>query len=1611
MFQMQVRMSVAKHDLFTAGCCYYFGASVRFNEGEELWVSQVGVPLKFLPLNEDEFLFEISDIPLAFPRVNGGSGSQQLTIVFPYSSISLFRVHARVKPLWQDKLCMCNIGVLFMDTSFLGCYGTEFPQHEITFQPPYNDTVCKHTVTIDFGPLTKVGAAGPLDEIHFVVTFMTRNSDFGASMSEFIEYTVDSEGDRPTVVKDSSTTRLTGWDGGIHEFRSVNVSFDYVGPQWGLSFAASALFIPYAEATSENGFHVTAQLTFPSDALVDVRPAILLEEVGSSCVPLQSSFNMEADDVTMGATTTATAEWVPISVTSANKANFKVSILATFSRELAEDEFFFVVYVNGETCDTCYSNVTLTSEQPAKFRLLEDPVPQVEMTDPFIVPGYPADESVVYLNGWGVLRFRIQFPPGNAILYENTKVTFEFDPSGAGNSSLSPSALELVRVSLSHVGDNMPSLQHWRNDKEPSYDHATVEYFVWVQHRAQLDLGSISFLPLNVEDTRDSLVIVSLDFKLNQAAFVDASWQQVIYASLSFNDQLVLGGAMKVLVISDPDTSELIELDHLPQDLILEVFDGVTDAVGAVPGEDPDNTNPEFYLILPSQVMILETKYFVRSLYAFNEYYLKYEVSQTANAGAAYICRTDLEAGRNVVYDVIEQLDGSTTLKISNKDSYINETIEDYQIHLYHIIQAPPQASAVLQAQLEITVSFLPRMTEDGPYMLVGSAVEHRKIIVANNLQLGWLSFYSRLTFLIEDSLVNETLQARLGGSVLLPLRIYLPPKSLGTYAVQVTTSRGVRIHSIFMIGVGAMISPGCYNRSETVLGDEELSYDNDGVHEFSTRSLSLGYLNNIIPTRAETPDEVKHDHNMVTVQIELAVLELTLEPDEQFEVLADLVDDGNADKIYGSWSREVALQTNFTEEDLFEPGVINTRFGRNISVDELNDAYAGDDHYFFVTIDFLRDYNYDTRFTVESELVSSGGAKFVVRGIEIVSWGSNLEASMQYDPEVSEVFVTNDMSENNEQENRMTLHLGRITKLDKAERLGSKSDSNWENQLTLRVALMAQDEALVGHTDTVDVHWAITAEVITLSSGVYQYQAMYDQDRLPILSSNVTVLNTLPREYEQGDSVWYVFSIWAECHATAEAKNVQIRQFLPDFFEFEQYHATLYIGQRPVLDTSDKHVMEFTIERLKLTDYVEWRMLLTVVVGHSFFQDIRLYYHSTPLDTIFFREERDTDTLNPITAGKPYGYKMETIRFQSIVLESVCSGNLIDLSDETKFHECQFRASSTLHPVTYSRMKATPATETLSWKSNTWYGQWQGSQSVTVAMLDKWKLARLVFNEETSVSALTLFYSSDPEGVFWTQYRERDKPYTHMVNESHPLGKFGKHKLRYFDIAYPIKSTWLRLQFNELDRDTLDGRANIAAFRFDIYGCLEKEHDANSGIERACPQKVVVPEAYDRGFLVDHERRVLYVCEKDLHGSSNKCMRMMMDEVSGHFVWSRLPDIIHSVIGYLFDPHFRVFAVGQSMMAYLSSDDAGITWRSAQTQDWWEARRESSKFFAPAVVIPDDFPSVDPRDVGSELTLSWSDIDFRANQDGIWMLWHGSDPDDLASYRMVYSWSRCCAG
>ena len=50
------------------------------------------------------------------------------------------------------------------------------------------------------------------------------------------------------------------------------------------------------------------------------------------------------------------------------------------------------------------------------------------------------------------------------------------------------------------------------------------------------------------------------------------------------------------------------------------MYNGTKDASSVVPEEDPGNNNEEFLFVLPNQMVVMESKYFVRSLYNFNEY-------------------------------------------------------------------------------------------------------------------------------------------------------------------------------------------------------------------------------------------------------------------------------------------------------------------------------------------------------------------------------------------------------------------------------------------------------------------------------------------------------------------------------------------------------------------------------------------------------------------------------------------------------------------------------------------------------------------------------------------------------------------------------------------------------------------------------------------------------------------------------------------------------------------------------------------------------------------------------------------------------------------------------
>ena len=94
-------------------------------------------------------------------------------------------------------------------------------------------------------------------------------------------------------------------------------------------------------------------------------------------------------------------------------------------------------------------------------------------------------------------------------------------------------------------------------------------------------------------------------------------------------------------------------------------------------------------------------------------------------------------------------------------------------------------------------------------------------------------------------------------------------------------------------------------------------------------------------------------------------------------------------------------------------------------------------------------------------------------------------------------------------------------------------------------------------------------------------FQAVYAPSRTPVVQTKVAVLNILDREYEQGDVIWYEVELFTACNATAEAVDLEIKQFLPDYFVYEEYDAVRYTNRRPNLNNSDPYVMLFTVSKI----------------------------------------------------------------------------------------------------------------------------------------------------------------------------------------------------------------------------------------------------------------------------------------------------------------------------------------------------------------------------------------------------------------------------------------------
>ena len=136
----------------------------------------------------------------------------------------------------------------------------------------------------------------------------------------------------------------------------MSITFDYVGPTVGTSFAATVtLPIMYAKV---NAFTAQFSLTYHKSVLGNLKAKIIMSDRGSCCTPKTEVF--EITKLTYD-TNNATVTYTPISYMLEGDSDIKISIYGTILEDFTNREFTAAVTINGKTCNACTREKTLDS--------------------------------------------------------------------------------------------------------------------------------------------------------------------------------------------------------------------------------------------------------------------------------------------------------------------------------------------------------------------------------------------------------------------------------------------------------------------------------------------------------------------------------------------------------------------------------------------------------------------------------------------------------------------------------------------------------------------------------------------------------------------------------------------------------------------------------------------------------------------------------------------------------------------------------------------------------------------------------------------------------------------------------------------------------------------------------------------------------------------------------------------------------------------------------------------------------------------------------------------------------------------------------------------------
>ncbi|XP_070558196.1 uncharacterized protein [Ptychodera flava] len=714
----------------------------------------------------------------------------------------------------------------------------------------------------------------------------------------------------------------------------------------------------------------------------------------------------------------------------------------------------------------------------------------------------------------------------------------------------------------------------------------------------------------------------------------------------------------------------------------------------------------------------------------------------------------------------------------------------------------------------------------------------------------------------------------------------------------------------------------------------------------------------------------------------------------------ADLIQDDGVNGIVTNTDTLVLSIDSISPADLLDIGPLNANDTASFDLqgpNVLTSARPGDTVFYDVNMSLPVGL---ASLSVDVDLPFTDTAQMAVVAVNVVHWGRNIGC---VDPNVQTSFISSD---NSSQYDQAWIDFGVVVNAGT-----TRFTDEWmedDDTVTVSVEVVITDALENSH-----------GAALWFSAGViYANQLIWIGDQLmnvsrdnlerPYLDINVTQTSEVTG-LVVGDSVSYNITVYHQAYSSAEALNVTLSVFLPPFIVQSGYQ---YQGKEPQLVTVDQSGITLKFARLFFTDTVSVQIdaLIDPLQTLEMNGDMNA---TTPIELIYTMYPRSGNVYPTGTVFSEPGLKVTSFSFNVQNGGSPACNTALGM-ESGAIQDCQIIASydpEVTAPSHNARLNAVNAWKTQS-RSDDYY-RW-----LRIDLGKRHRVTGVATQGGEGTDADGNHYEGQIS-TFKIHFSDDDMIYSYAYSLStssvqflHTYSPGDVDAITHNDFLFPVDARYILLYINSY---SLSADETYTSLRMELYGCPLETNPAPDVC--AVPAVDILPEEYDRSFVVDTNNDTLYLC--DVSRDDTLPPRFMLNSLdslvielgrkywecgstSDGLTWKSLSDQVRSVIGY-HKANSTVYALSVKNIEgthFISTRDGGLKWNSVSALEWDDVKSDVVNFVA-AVNVPyisrdSTFDSNDP-DIDPLFTLD----DWGASFGGI-------NRFDGTKWGKVLDWNIC---